>query len=270
MLLFRQLVKSIKYSLLIPLSLPVYRRKMSSTCLAVFDFDHTIINDNSDTYVCKLAPGGTISREIRDLYSTNSWTMYMCNIFKYLHESGIKESDIRSCMKEMTFVKGMKELLQFMKKEQYEVIIISDSNSVFIDQILCAAGLQDCVNKIYTNPAKFDESGCLQVGMYHTQDWCNLSTVNLCKGHILDSHIKSQEETGINYSKVIYVGDGKNDLCPSLKLSENDIIFPRRGYNLEKAILENKGEFTLKGKVVYWTDADDIKNTLLQELPETK
>lgn len=34
------------------------------------------------------------------------------------------------------------------------------------------------------------------------------------------------------YDKIIYVGDGGNDYCPLLKLSDNDMVFVRSNYRL--------------------------------------
>lgn len=50
--------------------------------LLAFDFDHTIIGDNSDTYIAKLAPGGKIPKEIKDLYSERGWTHFMGQVFR--------------------------------------------------------------------------------------------------------------------------------------------------------------------------------------------
>ena len=42
--------------------------QMSEKILVVFDFDHTLIDDNSDLYVRKLAPGGKLPQYIKDKY----------------------------------------------------------------------------------------------------------------------------------------------------------------------------------------------------------
>lgn len=35
---------------------------------------------------------------------------------------------------------------------------------------------------------------------------------------------------------MFYVGDGGNDLCPSLGLGSGDVVFPRKGYALEARV----------------------------------
>ncbi len=159
---------------------------------------------------------------------------------------------------------GMMELLDELRKDNYEVIIISDANSEFIRCILQAAGVFDIVHTTYTNPAHWDASGRLHVQYYHTQDWCDLSTRNLCKGQILDTHIKvAQEQRSVKFSHVVYVGDGRNDLCPSLRLKSGDVICPRKGFSLVKDLAKlQEGE--LKCKVVPW----DTGFVLLRHIKE--
>ncbi|KAI0240725.1 Pyridoxal phosphate phosphatase PHOSPHO2 [Lamellibrachia satsuma] len=232
--------------------------------LIAFDFDDTIIAANSDLYVCKLAPEGKIPKRIKDLYSKHGWTRYMAAIFTYLHENGTVPDDIIRCMKEIEFINGMKGLFHFLVDNNFDVIIISDSNSVFIDCILSSAGVAPLIQKVYTNPAAFDESGQLQLQCYHIQDWCDLSTVNLCKGHILKEHVEKQRENGVEYDVVCYVGDGTNDVCPCLKLRSHDIAFPRMGYKLMNELDMRSGEVI--AKVIPWQSGSDIMAALQTEV----
>ena len=52
----------------------------------------------------------------------------------------------------------------------------------------------------------------------------------MCKGNILEEYINERRAQGVVYDFVAYSGDGKNDLCPTLRLSENDLAFPRWGF----------------------------------------
>lgn len=56
--------------------------------LLAFDFDHTLIDENSDLSVKKLAPNGQLPESIEAQYSATGWTEYMAAIFKYLHSIG--------------------------------------------------------------------------------------------------------------------------------------------------------------------------------------
>ncbi len=115
-------------------------------------------------------------------------------------------------------------------------------------------------SKIYTNPAKFDGRGCLQIDEYHEQTWCEISAHNLCKGYVLMEYIaKRKEEDGIAFSRISYVGDGQNDVCPSLRLGQNDRVFARSGYPLHKRLALNHD---LKAQMHPFTNGHDIWKVL--------
>ncbi|GFS27147.1 pyridoxal phosphate phosphatase PHOSPHO2 [Elysia marginata] len=237
--------------------------------LLAFDFDHTLIDANSDVYIIKLAPNGELPAEIKDLYKDTGWIEYMGQIFKYLHKNGSKQSDILSCMSEIPLTEGMRELLDFTSKAGcFEHIIISDSNSVFINHILATHSLSVVMAGIFTNPAEFNDAGCLTLQGYHSQDWCSLSTVNMCKGHILKNFIDMKRKSGIEYASVLYVGDGYNDLCPSLELRPQDFVFPRVGFKLHKLITKMSKEnkpvdmSALTARIKQWESGLDILETV--------
>lgn len=172
----------------------------------------------------------------------------MREVFKYLHrEHKVTKEDYIQCLETIPLVKGMGELLQNLHKSgRFDVIIVSDANTFFIETVLNRHGLGNCVKKIYSNSAFFDEHGCLQIHEYHWQEFCDISAKNMCKGHILKQYLKqTYQNEGIRYSRINYAGDGQNDLCPSLKLLEADRIFPRKGWRLYKII---EGMFTVQNQ----------------------
>jgi len=87
----------------------------------------------------------------------------------------------------------------------------------------------------------------------------------MCKGHILDEH---RRLSGVKYDVVAYVGDGANDFCPTLRLRETDIVFPRRGYSLEKYIAEGRDKVT--ATVRPWDTGLDIVSALKEVLMGAK
>ena len=108
--------------------------------LVVFDFDETIVNCNSDTFINSLATDGRIPLEITDKYfDCKNWTEYMRQVFTYLHKIGVTEEDLRNCLKKMPLIDGVKDLILNMKNcgpNKYELIIISDANTLLIGQSL--------------------------------------------------------------------------------------------------------------------------------------
>lgn len=126
---------------------------LSTTHLVVFDFDETIVNCNSDFFVNRLSANGEVLKELLDKFSDEQdWTDYMQQIFKFFATQGVKESDYRKCLKSMPLVEGMKELFEMLKEglpeHRFEVIIISDANTFFINQALEVHDLKDLVRYV--------------------------------------------------------------------------------------------------------------------------
>lgn len=231
--------------------------------LIVFDFDHTIIDANSDVYIQKLAPNGELPPEIKERYTPNGWTPFMRAVFHFLYDSHVQPDDILDCLLEIKFMDGIIDLLkQLHKAGGFEVIIISDSNSVFIEHIMQASGVRPLVHEIFTNYAHFDANGCLQISEYHMQNWCKLSSVNLCKGSVMEEYLDRRRKQGVNFDTVSYVGDGNNDLCPCLRLRSCDLIFPRADYPLAKQLAKDPEQ--AKAKLHPWRTGLDIANVLLK------
>jgi len=232
--------------------------------LVVFDFDETIVDCNSDTFINELATDGVIPEEIvQKYYDHNNWIAYMKQVLTYLHKTGVNEEQLRSCLKRMPLIAGMKDLIFNLKNsgpQKYELIIISDANTVFIGQSLEFNQMDKAFRKVYTNPAKFDGNGCLQVEEYQDQNWCDISAHNLCKGYVLMDYIsKRKSEDKMQFSRVSYVGDGLNDVCPALKLTNNDRVFARTGYPLHKRLALNP---QFNAKLYPFADGNDIWNVL--------
>jgi len=234
--------------------------------LLVFDFDHTITDLNTDVEVQKLAPGGEIPKnsEIRAMYSEKGWTEFMGAVFKLLHENGTTKSAILEVMGGLEFTPNMEELLvDAVEQLGATIIIISDSNSEFIRHILEVRRLGARVERVFTNPGEW-RGDLLEIRPYHHQETCSLSTANLCKGQILEEFLAAAP---VPFPFVCYVGDGRNDFCPSLRLANRDLVCVREGYSLEKYIpqMEEKGH-KIAAEVVKWTDAKTIWSKLVEKL----
>ncbi|XP_049798131.1 pyridoxal phosphate phosphatase PHOSPHO2-like [Schistocerca nitens] len=143
--------------------------QMSKPILVAFDFDHTIADQNTDIVVRDLLPREKITDDVTKLYRSDGWTAYMQKIFFLLHENGITPETIEEAVKKIPVTAGVDKLLKFLHQTNNEVIIISDSNSVFIRKWLEATCLNYTVQKVFTNPAHYDDNGCLRIQMYHTQ-----------------------------------------------------------------------------------------------------
>lgn len=235
--------------------------------LAVFDFDHTIVDDNTDTAVIGLLDKSMIPESVTQLHRRDGWTAYMQAIFDLLHRHNIGESKILNVIVNIKCVEGFYELIkQLRDKLLFDIIIISDSNSYFINSWLSKHGLSDYILKVFTNPAQF-ENDLLKIEMYHHQNYCNLSTKNLCKGQIMMDFINQQKSDGIEYRRIIYAGDGYNDFCPILKLGENDLACVREKYKCADVVKDAlTGKFCdelgtpykVRAKICVWRTGMDI------------
>ena len=241
--------------------------------LAVFDFDHTVVDDNTDIVVRDLVTKDKISSEVSLLYKKSGWTDYMQAIFEILHSNGITRADIKSAVEAIPEVAGIKKLIcELCDKHNFEVIVISDSNSEFIRFWCEFHDMSKFIKTVFTNPAEFDEDGLLRIRPFHHQTECSLSSNNLCKGQILENFMQqTQADEGIVYDTVYYAGDGRNDLCPVLRIDSCDFGCVRRGYVLEKEIdniLGNANQDScvkLDAQILKWSDG----NELLEKLTKT-
>ena len=173
----------------------------------------------------------------------------------------------------------MKALRAVKAAANTDAIIISDANSVFIDCIVQECGVADVFRAVLTNPATFDSAGQLSVAWHHTHQCqrCR-GTPNMCKGEpyinipslnllcvhhppgtILKGYLESSAE---QYSRVVYVGDGHNDLCPLLQLTSGDVGVVRKGYSLEKALA--RGSHDMKATIHIVDFVHELGNVITQ------
>ncbi|XP_024151984.1 pyridoxal phosphate phosphatase PHOSPHO2 [Oryzias melastigma] len=234
--------------------------------LMVFDFDHTVVDENSDLWVVRCLPSGRLPSSIEGSYRGGLWLEYMCRVMKYIGDQGVGPDDVRGVMESIPFTDGMPDLLTFIleNKSAVDCIVISDSNSLFINWVLQAAGLHAAVDKVFTNPAEFDGAGRMVVRPHHAHD-CSKCPPNICKRTVLERYLAERAEDGARYERVFYVGDGGNDLCPAFCLRAQDAVMPRRNFTLLKLLARleaQPGAGPVKADVLPWSSGADI----LQEL----
>lgn len=256
------------------MSLETKLKKLIQKELVVFDFDETIVDCNSDSWVHQLAKDKKIPEKL-EYYLGQDYFKHVQSVLAFLHKEGINEKDYFDCLSLMPQVSGIVEPLITTlgsMKDKYDIVILSDANSFFISSYLKSIGLEDTITAVLTNPGRISDDGQLLITEYHIQDYCTLSSRNLCKGEALRNFIgKMMLDKKTVYTCVNYVGDGENDFCPSSKLSTRDRIFPRQGYTLErlcqKSINQHLGNSRennncslpeLKAQVVPWKDGREI------------
>ena len=78
---------------------------------------------------------------------------------------------------------------------------------------------------------------------------CKTSGRSICKVSVLKYFMEEH-----SYEKLVYVGDGSNDLCAALTLGANDIVCPREGFALEKLLKQN----CVQAQILPWKDGIDL------------
>jgi pyridoxal phosphate phosphatase PHOSPHO2 len=77
----------------------------------------------------------------------------------------------------------------------------------------------------------------------------------------------SFEGESMNKKRIIYLGDGSGDFCPSLKLRCGDHVLPRKEYPLWKLIQKNCD--LVKAEVHGWSNAKDVEDLFVELLKDS-
>eukprot|EP00271_Cylindrocystis_brebissonii_P005547 TRINITY_DN17635_c0_g1_i2.p1 TRINITY_DN17635_c0_g1~~TRINITY_DN17635_c0_g1_i2.p1 ORF type:complete len:198 (+),score=23.11 TRINITY_DN17635_c0_g1_i2:426-1019(+) len=188
-----------------------------------------------------------------------------------VHELGHSLGDVEDCLRRIPLRAQMARAIHWLAQiPECEVHIVSDANSFFIDTILAAHGLSSCITSIHSNPAEVGTSGALRVRPYHPANapphGCSTCwrQPNMCKGLILDK--LRDERLPSTCGRVIYLGDGGGDFCPSLRLTKADFVLARTRYPL--SMLLNDAGKDVDATVLEWESAADVE-VLLRRLFDT-
>ncbi|XP_065364776.1 pyridoxal phosphate phosphatase PHOSPHO2 [Calliphora vicina] len=238
--------------------------KVIKKYLAAFDFDYTVVAQNTDTVIRDLLPPDRLTKDMQDIIEVQGWTEYMAEVFRRLHACHIKPDKILQTIHGIPEVPGFVRMLKRLNtKYGCDLIVISDSNSLFIEEWIKSHGLQENFTKVFTNPAQFDDAGLLTIKPYHHQTDCRLSAVNLCKGKVLEHFMIEQDlRHNITYERVIYVGDGNNDICPVTKLRNRDVACAREGFAMAKTLAKNPMKLKVRAEFIIWKSGFDLLDQL--------
>lgn len=203
---------------------------MAQKKLAVFDFDQTFVKEDTDSWAMKVRP----EVQLKQIEPSACWAEYMQYVFEQVHQAGCTKEEMVEHMVRLVPFPGLGDALEAITRSGAMAIIVSDSNSVFIDAILQKQALRHYFSAIITNPAHCDERGQLQIQRCHAHSCprCLPHAPNMCKGTLLKEYISANGP----FSHVVYSGDGEGDACPSLALGSQDVVFARRGFRLAEAL----------------------------------
>ena len=213
----------------------IYRdsiKASSSTCsrmskiLFAFDFDRTLIDANVDYWFIDLAATGKSYQKS----GFPCWTDYMQMMFTAMKSHGYDKEHILAGMDSVKISPPVKAACSaIFESDKADAIIISDANTLSIKRILEANGMMEMFKDVISNPAYFDSQGLLKIDYCQRDHGCPRCPLNLCKSKALASYKGG-------YDKIVYVGDGHNDICPSLSLSTKDVVVAKKDLYLAKHV----------------------------------
>lgn len=182
-------------------------------------------------------------------------------------------------------------MLQGARARSIDIKVLSDCNSVFIGHMLAGARLQNVVEEVITNGASFERvatcaDDAIGIGVehpaaapsqnHHQQQSkqskqhrssshrlvirprrpephdCPLCPSNLCKGE----EVVAIQRSGA-YARIVYAGDGANDICPALTLKQGDVVLARAGHALAAYASGAEGA-RLRAEVHLWDTHDQL------------
>ncbi|KAF6172897.1 hypothetical protein GIB67_035451 [Kingdonia uniflora] len=231
--------------------------------VVVFDFDKTIIDCDSDNWVVdELGATGLFEQ----LLPTMPWNTLMDRMMEELHLQGRTIEEIAECLKQAPLDPRIIDAIKSAYALGCDLKIVSDANMFFIETILKHHGLTDYFSEINTNPSYIVEENKLRIFPHHdftsSPHGCVLCPPNMCKGIVMERIKASAFKEG--KKQFIYLGDGKGDFCPSLRLREGDRLMPRKNYPLWELICSNP--LSIKAEIHEWSDGEELKRILLYQI----
>ncbi|KAL9247404.1 hypothetical protein vseg_020840 [Gypsophila vaccaria] len=230
--------------------------------IAIFDFDKTIIDVDSDNWVVDELG---FTELFNELLPTMPWNTLMDTMMKAIHEEKVTIDQVREVLTRVPIHPRVVPAIKAAHAIGCDLRVVSDANLFFIETILNHLGLRDYFSEINTNPGYVDTEGRLRIQPFHdfskSPHGCNLCPPNMCKGQII-KRILSEEGD----KTIIYSGDGAGDYCPSLKLRDSDHVLPRRNFPVWDLICKNPS--LIRARIHDWIDGAELEQALLSTIQD--
>ncbi|KAL5227960.1 hypothetical protein ABZP36_016225 [Zizania latifolia] len=208
------------------------------------------------------------NEEFKRLVPTMPWNTLVDTIMGRLHASGRTLRDVADVLRTAPLDPHVVAAVKACHAVGCDLRILSDANRFFIDAILDHHGLRGYFSEVVTNPSRVDDGSRLRIEPYHDFRagshgcWVGTCPPNLCKGQVLDCIRASVVAAAGKRHRLIYLGDGRGDYCPSLRLGPEDFVMPRKGFPVWDLICEDRAR--LQAEVHPWRDGAEMEKTLLR------
>ena len=235
--------------------------------LFVFDFDETLSVRPSCSPIEELAPNQADLHldAINEHYCNvhHCWNRRMTEVHERLAEQNIRSEQLIEAFRTIELSPGTGTLLRHLHANQHRIIVLSNACDLVVEECLRAHQLLQCVEKIESNPVRQVEP-IMIIDDYEQplQTDCSLCDPNLCKGLVIDRYRKVNPG-----QKIIFIGDGDNDVCAALRLREDDHVFAKidpqgkRVYPMYD-LLKHRYASQLKSELSVWTTMNEVHQIL--------
>ena len=232
--------------------------------LLIFDFDKTIIDDDSYGHVILKT---LTKEELQNIFDrrNENWVDGYNYSLKQIKYHGKTKEDFDKMLDELSLTKGMADLFSYIKaqKNNYDSIILSCGYDYVIKYILKKFNISNVFLDIICNPSRDANPDETDQFIYvmkkkpHDCDKCNPCS---CKNNEFKEFSSTHDMN--NYDKIIFICDGYNDICLAKNLGKNDITMARKDFALDKQLKENNSINNLNCKFEVWENGNDIINIL--------
>lgn len=135
---------------------------------------------------------------MKQLKSSVQWTDLVSMKMKELHKDGFTREQVEETLRIMPFHPAMIRGLRSIKERNpnVELVILSNSNEVYIDVILKHHKIDNLFSSVITNKAHWSNDGCLmlsrRVDPNGPQHNCKIGcSPNMCKGEFFPKKVNT-------------------------------------------------------------------------------
>lgn len=238
---------------------------LNNRVLLVFDMDSTIIEKNTDIGIISLLNSRS-ENKIENFDYTKDWTITMREVFQNLKKLNFSVNDLKTIIESIELNEGFKEIFDFLSenKHSFESIIISGSNTLFVDWVIKKNGIENVFTKVYSNKADLCEQNLIKIDPTHAHE-CDSCNPCQCKRIVLKDFLEEKRKMEqVFYTNKVFIGDGENDFCPGKDFGREDFVLGRSGFHLDLYVkkLMNEKKFGYPYNYLSWRNGHDIMKVL--------
>ena len=200
---------------------------LSSDLVVCWDFDNTITSE--DTAVHALSKLDAHAKTMLYDYSgALCWVDFLNELFASLKSKHYQTSAIVLALKSIPIALEIKEVIRLLTEKEIPQYIVSGGNTLFIREALNGHNMLHHFpdSNIFANHSVIHEDQ-IKISPFCPNEQphgCERCESYMCKSKIIDElRVKHAD------CRIIYIGDGANDFCPTLNLTKNDIVLAKHG-----------------------------------------